>query len=160
MSDESPSNPPPLERPTRVRWLMFVLACGTSWLLYVHRYSWGLIKPELKAEFGLSDVELGWLDGAFMATYALCQVPTGLFGDVFGPARVLPVIILIWSALVAAPGLATGFWSLAAVQAHFGIAQAGAYPNLNKVTRSWFPLSVRTTVQGWVASLAGRSGGA
>ena len=41
----------------------------------------------------------------------------------------------------------------------FGLAQAGAYPVLSKVTRSWFPLSVRTGVQGGIAS-TGRVGAA
>ncbi|MFN0055777.1 MAG: MFS transporter, partial [Planctomycetales bacterium] len=42
----------------------------------------------------------------------------------------------------------------------FGLGQAGCYPNLNKVTKVWFPFSERTTVQGWVASFFGRMGGA
>ena len=65
-------------RPTRVRWLVLVLACTTSWLLYLHRYAWGVIKPDVKAEYGLTDVQLGWLDSVFNAAYAVCQVPTGL----------------------------------------------------------------------------------
>ena len=34
------------------------------------------------------------------------------------------------------------------------------YPNLGKITKSWFPLRIRTTMQGLVASFAGRAGGA
>ena len=34
----SPSDGPPFARPTRVRWLIFGLACAASWLLYLHRY--------------------------------------------------------------------------------------------------------------------------
>ena len=30
---------------------------------------------------GLTNREIGWLDGAFMAAYALGQVPGGLAGD-------------------------------------------------------------------------------
>ena len=32
-------------RPTRVRGIIFALACGMSFVLYLHRYSWGFIKP-------------------------------------------------------------------------------------------------------------------
>src|SRR5262249_41120049 len=46
------------------------------------------------------------------------------------------------------------------VRALFGVAQAGAYAVLSRITRFWFPLSVRTSVQGWVAVFAGRVGGA
>jgi hypothetical protein len=33
--------------PTNVRGLVFALACGTSWFLYLHRYTWNFIRPEL-----------------------------------------------------------------------------------------------------------------
>src|SRR5262245_57009393 len=149
-----------LIRPTRVRWLVFFLACATSWLLYLHRYAWGVIKPQVKSELGLTDVELGCLDSAFNAAYAAFQIPTGLLGDLFGPASVLPAMICGWSACLAGTGTASGFWMLASVRGLFGALQAGTYPNLSKVSRSWFPYSVRTTVQGLVATLAGRAGGA
>ena len=84
--------------------------------------------------------------------------------NVFGPMdvirAVLPVMVLSWSACVAGIALVGSFGALAAVRALFGLAQAGTYPVLSKVTRNWFPLSVRTTVQGMVASLSGRAGGA
>jgi sugar phosphate permease len=132
----------------------------SSWFLYLHRYSWGVIKPELKMEFGLTDTQLGWLDSVFNGAYALCQVPTGLLGDLLGPGIVLPVMIAAWSGLAAAPVAGVGFWSFAGLRAVFGVAQAGCYPNLGKVTRNWFPPSIRTVLQGLVASFSGRSGGA
>src|SRR5947209_4747849 len=147
--------------PTRVRWLVFALACAASWLLYLHRYAWGVVRPALKAEDpGLSDLDLGWLDALFNLTYALGQVPGGLAADLRGPRAVLPALALLWSAALAGIGLARSFAQLALARAAFGLAQAGAYPCLSQVTRRWFPAGVRTTVQGLVASLSGRAGGA
>ena len=160
MSAETSQSPEASPRPTNVRWLVLVLACMASWFLYLHRYAWGVIKPDVKAEFGLTDIQLGWLDSLFNVTYALFQVPFGLLGDHLGPALVIPAIIFAWSGMAAAPVLGVGFWSLAGFRMLFGVAQAGAYPNLIKVTRSWFPLSIRTVLQGFVASFSGRSGGA
>ena len=134
-------------RPTGIRWLVLALACVTSWLLYLHRYSWGVIKPEVKSEFGFSDTQLGWLDSAFNLSYALFQVPGGLMGDLLGPAIVLPVIIFAWSGCVAGTAMVGQAWSFAGVRTLFGLTQAGAYSNISKVTRSWFPLSVRTTAR-------------
>ena len=156
-----PDKPSGDERPTQVRWLIFVLACSVSWWLYLHRYAWGVIKPSLKSEYPqLSDVDLGYLDSLFSLTYAIGQVPGGLAGDVFGPRGVLSLLIVLWSATVIGLGWATSLIGLGTMRGLFGLAQAGAYPNLSKVTRSWFPLSIRTTVQGAVASLSGRAGGA
>ena len=152
--------PTPAARPTGIRWLVLALACVTSWLLYLHRYSWGVIKPEVKSEFGFSDTQLGWLDSAFNLSYALFQVPGGLLGDLLGPAIVLPVIIFAWSGCVAGTAMVGQAWSFAGVRTLFGLTQAGAYSNISKVTRSWFPLSVRTTAQGLIGSFSGRAGGA
>lgn len=151
-----------VERPTRVRWLIFALCCITSWLLYVHRYCClGVLKPALKQEYpDLSAKQLGALDSAFMATYSLGQIPMGTAGDVLGPRLVLSVIILAWSLTLGGLALAPDYLTLVACMAAFGLSQAGAYPNLGTVTRSWFPLSIRTTVQGAVATLSGRGGGA
>jgi len=160
VSTHTTENPIAQERPTRVRWVMFALACAVSWLLYLHRYSWGVIKPQFLSEHPeISPTEVGWLDAAFLAAYALGQVPGGLAGDWFGPRGVLTIIVLLWSVAGAGVAWTAGFWRLGAMRAAFGLAQAGAYPVVSKMTRTWFPLSVRTSVQGVVASL-GRIGAA
>ncbi len=149
-----------LQRPTGVRWLIFLLACATSWLLYLHRYAWGVVKLNFKAEHPhLNNQTLGWLDSSFLAAYTIGQIPGGLAGDLLGARLMLGLLILLWSLLVACIGGVHQFWWMVLVLALFGLAQAGAYPILSKVTRNWFPLSVRTGVQGGVTAL-GRAGGA
>jgi sugar phosphate permease len=146
--------------PTRVRWLIFVLACAASWLLYLHRYAWGIIKPAFRVENpGFDDVDIGWLDSAFLATYAFGQIPGGLAGDRFGPRIMLSGLALVWSLAAVGVAWTGGFWRLIGARAVFGLAQAGVYPVLNKMTRTWFPLATRTSVQGVVTAM-GRIGGA
>ena len=60
---------------------MFGLAAGTSFMLYLHRYTWVMVRPELKAEFGFSEQELGGLYTLFNVTYALGQIPGGIVCD-------------------------------------------------------------------------------
>src|SRR5262245_20388804 len=115
----------PPSRPSRVRWIVFALACAASWLLYLHRYSWGVVKPAFRKENpGLTDTQVGWLDSAFNAAYALGQVPCGVAGDALGPRAVLPAIIVLWSLATAGVAWTVGFWRLFAVRAGFGLAQA------------------------------------
>ena len=146
--------------PTNVRWLVFTLASVTSFLLYLHRYTWGIIKVEVSRESGWDKEVLGWLDSAFMMGYAGGQIPGGMLGDWFGPRMVLGVMVIVWSLAMGAMALARGVPSMATVRTLFGLAQAGCYPNLSKVTKVWFPILERTAVQGWVASFFGRTGGA
>src|SRR5437867_1310855 len=87
----------PIERPTGVRYLVLVLACGISFVLYLHRYVAGFIKEDLRAEFGWDLVKLGWLDSMFNATYGLVQIPSGVLCDWFGARLLLGGSILLWS---------------------------------------------------------------
>lgn len=154
--------------PTSIRWQVFALACGASFLLYLHRYTWNIVGPNLQSEFGFTNVQAGFLFSLFYYTYACGQIPSGVIIDRFGPHRFLSVSVLAWSVAIIAIGqtanlsigltagmLLLGLWRLV-----FGAAQAGCYPALTKITRQWFPLRQRTTIQGWVATTFGRSGGA
>jgi sugar phosphate permease len=164
MTDESSacadSQPTNAERPTRVRWLVFVLASGASWMLYLHRYSWNFIRPALLEEYEFSNAQVDGLFTVFNASYAIGQIPSGILCDFFGPHLFLSIIIVLWSVLLPCFGLTGNFYGLAGLRLGFGAAQAGCYPCLTKVTRVWFPLRTRTIVQGVVASFFGRSGGA
>lgn len=159
-------NPPPTAVAesrlwNRQRLLVLGLAGGVSFTLYLHRYAWSMVKPAVQAEFpDLTAERLGWLDAAFSAAYALGQVPAGVAGDWLGPRVVLSAILLGWSAALVGVATAKGFTALCVGRIVFGLTTAGCYPNLGKVTRAWFPAHVRTTVQGVVASLSGRAGGA
>jgi len=146
--------------PTNVRWQVFGLSCGASWILYLHRYVFALIKPALAQEWDVDLVSLGAMDSVFYASYLVCQVPSGLAADLVGSRLFLGSIIVAWSICLALHALAPGLKSMYVVRLLFGITQAGAYPTLSKVSRAWFPFSIRTSLQGWVASFFGRAGGA
>lgn len=149
-----------MSKPTNVRWVVFGLACGTSWILYLHRYTFALIKPELKEQFGWTKTELGLLDSAFFLAYTLFQIPCGILADALGVRYFLTAMILLWSAALALNAAAPNLAWMRGARAAFGVGQAGAYAVLSRITRFWFPASVRTAVQGWVGIFFGRIGGA
>lgn len=157
---DATSSDSPSSSPTKVRRIIFALACGTSFVLYMHRYTWGFIKPYVGEEFGWSEWQLGLLDSVFSISYGFGQIPSGVLCDWFGPHVLLGTIILAWSFSMGAVALATGYASMFAARLLFGVTQAGCYPTLSKVTKLWFPLAERTTVQGWIATFFGRGGGA
>src|SRR5690606_41455951 len=90
---------------TRRRMIVFWLAAATSFLLYLHRYTWNLIRPELQAEYGFSNTTLEGLGTAFYATYAFGSIPSGVLIDLIGAHLVLVVIILVWSLSLPLQGL-------------------------------------------------------
>lgn len=146
--------------PTGNRTLIFWLACGASFLLYLHRYSWNIVGPELQRDLNLTYTQNAVLFSLFYYTYASLQIPSGIIVDRFGPHRFLTSMLATWSLALVAMAHTTnifllGFWRLA-----FGATQAGCYPALTKVTSQWFPLEQRTIIQGWIATAFGRCGGA
>ncbi|MBI2479220.1 MAG: MFS transporter, partial [Planctomycetia bacterium] len=146
-------------RPTHFRWNIFVVACGTSWLLYLHRYIFGLIKPVLVEEWQLGKDELGLLDSAFSISYTGFQIPLGVATNAFGVHGMLTCMIVVWSI-----GLGMHAWPpsgkyLWLARATLGLGQSAVFAAQSQITRTWFPRSVRTTVQGWLGVFFGRFGG-
>lgn len=150
----------PLARPTNVRRQVFALACGASFLLYLHRYTWNFVGPKLEDDYHLTNTQVTFLFSLFYYTYAAGQVPSGVVIDRFGPHKYLSLIVVAWSAALAVIGQTTHLVMLGLARLLFGAAQAGCYPALSKVTRNWFPPARRTVIQGWIATTSGRAGGA
>lgn len=147
------------QQPTRVRWLIFSLACSTSWMLYLHRYAFALMKPKFSEEWGLTETELGLLDSAFSLAYTLPQIPLGIATDLCGVHLMLTGMILVWSsglAMHAAAGSITHLWYARVV---LGIGQSACFAALTRLSRHWFPLAIRTSMQGLVNVFSGRIGG-
>ena len=126
--DEDESSAP---RPTRVRWLVFGLACATSFCLYLHRYTWNFVAPELQAQHGWSAGEVQQAYTLFNITYGLGQIPSGMLIDRHGPRLFLTLIIALWSLII--PLQAAGTWlAVAAARLGLGATQAGCYPALHR----------------------------
>lgn len=147
------------QRPTHFRWNVFVLACGTSWLLYLHRYIFGLIKPVLVEEWDLGKDELGLLDSAFSVAYSGFQIPLGVATNAFGVHLLLTCMIVVWSIGLGMHAWAPSSKYLWAARGALGLGQSAVFAAQSQITRTWFPLSVRTTVQGWLGVFFGRFGG-
>lgn len=138
----------PPDRPTRVRYSVFALLCGLTFVLYLDRTCIGKAAPFIARDLDLSDTEMGYVFAAFTVAYGLFEVVTGHWGDRFGSRSVLTRIVLWWSAFTALTGTATGFGYLLVVRFVFGAGEAGALPNAARVTETWFPLPSRGAVRG------------
>ena len=105
--------------PTKRRWIVFGLAAATSFILYLHRYTWNFIRPELMDEYKFSNQEMGVLDTAFYVSYSFGQIPGGIICDLFGPHLFVGIIIAIWSLTMPCLGLAGSMNGLIAARFRF-----------------------------------------
>jgi ACS family glucarate transporter-like MFS transporter len=128
-------------------WLVF----GTfllSMLLYVDRVCISSAKEAITGDLGLTDTQFGWVLSAFALGYALCQTPSGLLADRFGPRIVLTSVVSFWSFFTGMTAMARGFASLLLYRFVFGAGEAGAFPGCARAFYSWLPMSERGLANG------------
>ncbi len=164
MSTLSPAR---VETPTRTRWMIIGLVYCTYVLMFIDRVNISIAAKYIMPEYGLSEVQIGWIFSAFVFGYAVFQIPGGWLGDRFGSRGVMAGAILWWSFFTAVTALAGELFvaSLIGVVGTFlivrvliGIGEAVAPPNGNRVVANWAAaqergLAVGITVSG--SSLGG-----
>ena len=146
-------------KPTRTRHWVIVFAVMLAIVTYIDRVCISQAKSSITGELGLTEVQMGYVFGAFGWAYALFEIPGGWLGDWMGPRRVLIRIVLWWSLFTAATGWAVGWLSLVVTRFLFGAGEAGCFPNLTKVFTTWLPQPERVRAQG-IMWMSARWGGA
>ena len=125
---------------------------GLTWLSYASYYftrkNYALAKKSLQDAYGLSKDQLGVIDSAYSAAYAIGQFLWGWAADRVGPRRVLGFGMVGTALCSAAFGLSKSFWALLVFWTLNGLLQAtGWSPNV-KAMAGWFSPKDRGRVMG------------
>lgn len=113
---------------------------------FIDRVVIGIIQEPIKAEFGLSDFELGLLGGpAFAILYTLLGIPIARFAERHNRMTILAVCLGVWSAMTAACGFAINYATLFAARVGVSIGEAGCTPPANSVISDYFPSDRRAS---------------
>ena len=117
--------------------LLLVLAYTLS---IADRMILSILFPDIKAEFGLSDIQLGLLGGlSFALFYATMGLPIARLSDQFSRKLIIIVSIIVFSIMTAFGGMATGFISLLLFRIGVGIGEAGVNPASHSIIADFFP---------------------
>ncbi len=147
---EAVRRPAPSAQLTRQRFVVVVALFSLSLLTIIDRVAISAAKLNMSHELGLSDVNFGWIFGAFALGYALFQLPSGWLVDRFGARALVAVIVGMWSLFTGLTTVAGTVAMLVAVRFLFGAAESGAYPASAKVIKTWLPACERGVAQGVV----------
>ncbi len=125
-------------------------ALGILFLVYVlnfiDRQIITILAPDIKADLGLDDADIGFLYGtAFAVFYALFGIPLGRLADSWNRVRLLTIGLAIWSAMTAVSGLAKNGLALGAARMGVGIGEATASPSAYSLISDLFPKRMRGT---------------
>jgi ACS family D-galactonate transporter-like MFS transporter len=119
--------------------MMVFMAFLATAINYVDRANLSVAAPTIQSEFHLSPSTMGLILGAFFWTYALMQMPSGVFVDRVGARIAYALAVGWWSVFTAACALAQGAASLFGFRLLLGVGEAPAYPTNTKVVSEWFP---------------------
>jgi MFS transporter, ACS family, D-galactonate transporter len=134
---------------THVRWvpILALVAIGTM-INYLDRTVLGIAAPFLIKDLGLSSASMGLVFSAFSWSYALLQIPGGIFLDRFGTRVTYFIAVVCWSLCTAVMGLVRSLESLIAARIGIGIFEAPCFPANSRILATWFPQHERARANG------------
>ena len=97
----------------------------------------------LKADFGLSDFELGLIGTVFMIIHATFSVPLGILADKWVRKNIIAAGVAIWSVATFITGTVQNFTQLLITRAAVGIGEASYAPAATSLIADNFPLEKR-----------------
>ncbi|HEY2683324.1 MAG TPA: MFS transporter [Steroidobacteraceae bacterium] len=128
---------------------------GFGFMAYLQQKSITVASERMMPELHLSQVQIGWIEWAFVLGYGLMQLPGGVVGQRLGARRTFVAIgILSFLATALTPLSAfalTGtalFLALLGLQLLLGFSQAAIFPVSAGVFEAWFPPHRWSLVQG------------
>lgn len=138
--DTVPQTP---KRASRARYgILAMIAIGTM-INYLDRSLLAVAAPAISAELHIGPVAMGLVFSAFSWSYALAQIPGGVFLDRFGVRVTYFLSVFFWSVFTALQGVATNLATLIGFRIGLGAAEAPCFPANSRVLVSWFPQQER-----------------
>ncbi len=101
------------------------------------------VLEQLRAEFGLSDPQLGFLASCFILVNGLVTVPAGYLADRWVRTRTVGHTMLAWSAVTAITAASQSYGHLVAVRSALGFGQAVTEPSANSLLADYYPIDQR-----------------
>lgn len=129
---------------------MMILVGAFAW---IDRQILSIVLESLKAEFTLSDTQLGLLGGvAFGLFYVAVAVPVASLADRLNRRTIIALSMGLWSVMTALCGLSTGYTSLFFARMGVGVGEAGAGAPSQALLGDYFPPERRGLVMGLLYS--------
>lgn len=93
----------------------------------IDRQIMGIVIEPIKAEFNVSDTQIGLLTGlGFSLVYCLFAIPMGRYADRTNRRDLIGLCCAFWSAMTLLCGWVTGYWSLALARLGVAVGESGS----------------------------------
>lgn len=139
----------------RSPWSVLPPLCLGFFMIMVDMTIVNIAVPTLVREFGASIVDVGWVNSAYLLTFAVLLLVTGRLGDRFGPKPVFVVGLIVFTLASAWCGLAPTIGWLIVARAVQGVGGALMTPQTMAMITRVFPAQSRGAALGIWGAVAG-----
>src|SRR5579884_3479606 len=123
-------------------WIAGILGLGVL-INYFDRINLSIAGQPLSLAFHLTPETLGIVFSAYLWSYALLQIPIGVWLDRIGISWMVRVTTILWSVATFLTAIAGGLGLVLVARVLLGVAEAPAFPACQKATGYWFPRQER-----------------
>jgi predicted MFS family arabinose efflux permease len=134
--------------PRRYAWSVFAILLALMVFDYADRQVVVSMFPHLKAQWNLSDTQLGMLASIVSVTVALAGIPVALLADRWSRVKSIFVMALLWSLATVGCAFAESYGQLLGSRAIIGLGEAGYGSVGAALLATLFPVRMRSTVLG------------
>jgi predicted MFS family arabinose efflux permease len=129
----------------------YTLAVLTALVAFNHldRQLVSILLEPIRAEFALSDVQLGLLTGlAFAALYTTLSIPAAVWAVRHSRSALVAAAAALWGGMTVLCGFAQSYWQMLVARLGVGIGEAGGMPPSQAMISDLYPPERRATAQG------------
>jgi predicted MFS family arabinose efflux permease len=145
--------PGDFEVSTGYRNYVLAVLCIVYIFNFIDRQVLSVFIDPIKAEFEVSDTEMGLLVGfAFALFYTFAGIPIARWADRGVRRSIIALGLAVWSGMTVASGLAQSFLQLALARVGVGVGEAAGTPPAHSLISDYFPPEKRATALGIYAA--------
>jgi ACS family hexuronate transporter-like MFS transporter len=115
-----------------LRWIIVALLFIATGLSFLDRQVLSLAIIKIKDDFHMTDVQYGWINTAFLLSYAIMFTLGGWLIDRFGTRIGLAVSVGIWSLSSAMHGMVHNVWQMGMARFFLGLGEGGRFSGSSK----------------------------
>lgn len=139
--------------PLRIVFTALLPFASGYFMSYLLRAVNAVVAPDLVKDVGLSPAQLGLLTAAYLAAFALFQLPLGVLLDRYGPRRVQAGLLTVAALGCALFAYAPGFIGLFAARAVIGLGFSAGLMASYKSSATWVPIERRSLANTAIMSM-------
>jgi predicted MFS family arabinose efflux permease len=132
----------------REAWFAYAMTIGLMIFDYVDRQVIVSLFPYMKADWGLSDKQLGTLVSVVSVTVAIGTLPVALIADRVSRVKSIVVMATVWSLATVSCMFARGYGPLLAARSVIGVGEAGYGAVGAALISTHFPNRMRSALMG------------